>query len=340
MMRNRERLALLAASASLAIAGSSLPSAALEDGDTVRIIVSFSPGGGFDTNARLLAPYLETALQEAGFPGTSVVVENMPGGAGTIGTTTVFTSDPDGTTLGILEPADGTWQELLLGTEFKVGEFSYLGQQSTETYGLVLRAGFEAMDFDSLVARSQETPILLGTPGRSSYSGRIFPVLMQQSLADAGIDLRFDYLNLAGTGDVMASMRRGEAEGFLSGVNPITKFVEEGHAEFLYSFGDDPWPDAQEVMGLTDAQYAPLADAAMSRRVYIAPPGVDPELLGTLRTAFEAALTDPAFQAQAAEAGFPVTFLDGEATQAAVASMGDLAIKYQDVVQKSLDASQ
>lgn len=333
-------IATLAATTTAAALLAAQPAVALENGDTVRIIVGFSPGGGFDTNARLVAPYVETAFAEAGYEDITVVVENMPGGAGTIGTTSVYTADPDGTTLGIMEPADATWQERLLGTAFTVGEFNFLGQQSTEHYGLVVRSDFEAQDFESLVAKSQDTPILMGTPGRSSYSGRIFPVLLQQSLADAGIDIKFDYLNLAGTGDVMASMRRGEAEAFMSGINPIAKFVEEGHGKFLFAFGDDRFPDAQEVLGLTDEQFAGLDDAAMTRRVYVAPPGVDAELLSTLRDVFEAALTDEGFVAETTQAGFPVTFMDGEATQAAIGNLTGLADRYLEVVQASLDAAQ
>ncbi len=44
-------------------------------GKTVRVIVGYSPGGGYDTNARLLARFLGAHI-----PGNpNVVVENMPG---------------------------------------------------------------------------------------------------------------------------------------------------------------------------------------------------------------------------------------------------------------------
>ena len=46
-------------------------------GKTVRIIVGFSPGGGYDAYARMMAPYMAQRL------GANVVVENQPG-AGSI----------------------------------------------------------------------------------------------------------------------------------------------------------------------------------------------------------------------------------------------------------------
>ena len=45
-------------------------------GETVRIYVGFSPGGGYDAYARMLAPLFEKKT------GATVVVENRPGGGG------------------------------------------------------------------------------------------------------------------------------------------------------------------------------------------------------------------------------------------------------------------
>jgi tripartite-type tricarboxylate transporter receptor subunit TctC len=58
---------------------------------TVRIVVPFAPGGLNDTVARLIAPHLEKAL------GKSVIVDNRPGAAGSVGTKAVISSPPMGT---------------------------------------------------------------------------------------------------------------------------------------------------------------------------------------------------------------------------------------------------
>src|SRR5688572_8644419 len=60
---------------------------------TVRIIVPFAAGGLNDTVARMIAPHLEKAL------GKSVIVDNRPGAAGSVGTKAVVSSVPDGHTL-------------------------------------------------------------------------------------------------------------------------------------------------------------------------------------------------------------------------------------------------
>ena len=60
----------------------------------IKIIVGFAPGGGVDTVARLVGQEMSKGL------GQSVVIENRPGAAGTIGATAAARSEPDGYTLG------------------------------------------------------------------------------------------------------------------------------------------------------------------------------------------------------------------------------------------------
>src|SRR5262245_6934216 len=67
---------------------------------TVRLVVSYAPGGTGDIVARLISDRLAAAL------GQSVVVENRAGGSGAIGAQSVVSAPADGHTLLIGQPAE------------------------------------------------------------------------------------------------------------------------------------------------------------------------------------------------------------------------------------------
>src|SRR5262249_40575411 len=76
----------------------------------VKIIVGFLPGSTSDAMARLVADKLTAAF------GQSVIVENRPGGAGSIGANAVAAADPDGYTLLVI-PVDALTTALRLANK-------------------------------------------------------------------------------------------------------------------------------------------------------------------------------------------------------------------------------
>jgi tripartite-type tricarboxylate transporter receptor subunit TctC len=80
---------------SLVLAAAAAPFAARAQGwpsGIVRIIVPFPPGGSVDAIARMVQPGLQQRLN------ATVLIENRPGGSGSIGTAAVARAAPDGNT--------------------------------------------------------------------------------------------------------------------------------------------------------------------------------------------------------------------------------------------------
>ena len=313
---------------------------ALENGDVVRIIVPYSAGGGFDAQARLAAPYIEDALQENGYPDSNVVVENVTGGGGAIANMQVYSAEPDGRTILLMDPESSIWQQATSGAEYDVGEFNPLAQQSAEAMGVFVNGDLEIGSFEELVERAQNEPLLMGTSGRGTVD-HIAPLIMQKMLEDAGTEFPVQYVHLGGVADVMASMRRGEAESMYATLSSTTSAIEQGVGDYLFTFEDegplaDRWPHGRDVLDLPADQLEKLTAASKFRRVYVAPPGMDPELLKELRGIFAEALQNDELANESAESNRPIMFLSGADAEAAIRQELDLASEYSEYLQEAL----
>jgi tripartite-type tricarboxylate transporter receptor subunit TctC len=72
----------------------------------IRIIAVFPPGGSVDAVARVLAPALQEQLKQ------SIIVENIGGASGVIGTDAMVRAEPDGYTFAVVFDTHGVNQSL------------------------------------------------------------------------------------------------------------------------------------------------------------------------------------------------------------------------------------
>ena len=88
-------LALIAFVSALTVVGLSSPAQAQANypDKPIRVVVPYTPGGGSDTNARMLAQPMSTIL------GQPIVIENKPGASGVVGAMAVLQSPADGYTV-------------------------------------------------------------------------------------------------------------------------------------------------------------------------------------------------------------------------------------------------
>lgn len=310
---------------------------ALQDGDTVRIVVPYAPGGGYDAQARLAAPYVEMALRAQGLPRIRVIVENITGGAGAIATATVYTARPDGRTVLLLDPESSIWQQTIGGAPFRIERFSFIAQMSVDPMVFMIRSDLGLRDFAAVVERSRSTPILVGTAGKGGHD-HIMPVIFQYILNQAGIPIRFTYLHFDGTAPVLASMRRREVEAAFEVISLFGPAERAGEIIFLFDFSADlPWPNAWDVLPLSEEALASFASAMNYRRVFVAPPNTPERELMLLRQAFASALSNDELRRKAEESRRPVVFLDGPSVAEVVAREAELAERFAPMLRQTLD---
>ncbi|HKX41890.1 MAG TPA: tripartite tricarboxylate transporter substrate binding protein [Burkholderiaceae bacterium] len=177
----RQFLAVSTASAA-AVACPAFAAADIGGGKAVTLVVSYPAGGGADAMARLIAPKMAEAL------GQPVIVDNKPGGSGTIAAGQVARAAPDGTTL-LLDASSfavnpALFQKLPYDNEKSFVAIAVLAQFPNV---LVCTPGFEARSVADVLrlARAKPKSIAYASSGNGSaqhLAGALFEQLAKVEL--------------------------------------------------------------------------------------------------------------------------------------------------------------
>ncbi len=263
-------------------------------GKVIRIIVGHEVGGGYDRLARLLARYLPKYI-----PGKpSIIVQNMPGAGTIIAANYIYSvAKPDGLTLGAIDRGLPIAQMVKGdGIRFDLRKFSWIGSAAAESTILCLRTDLPYKTVEDL--RKAKEPIHLGSVGQASNDYH-FPSLLQEF---AG--MRFKMINYVSGTSINLAVERKEVEGRAGSFNALKPMIERGVIRPLLRCrisqpGIENLPVDEDLttnkMGKTIMALRSAPDRA--GRPYVAPPAVPPEIMKTIREAFDKALRDPGLQA-------------------------------------------
>lgn len=131
-------------------------------GQTVKIVVPFTPGTGMDTIARAVSPKLSERL------GQPVIVQNTPGASGNIGADLVAKAAPDGYTVLMGANTMLMASQLYKKVPFNpVDDFSSVSMAAYGTLMLVANPKTGINSMQDLIARAKAKPgmITFGSPG-------------------------------------------------------------------------------------------------------------------------------------------------------------------------------
>jgi tripartite-type tricarboxylate transporter receptor subunit TctC len=149
---------------------------------TVRIVVPYTPGGGVDIMARILATKLSERL------GQQFIVENRPGGGTIIGTEAVARSAPDGYTLLFANPALTATPALVDKVPYDtMKSFASLGMVGASFNVLVVHPSLPVKTVKELVALAKARPGELNYA--SAGTGSAIHLAMELFQSVSGIDV-------------------------------------------------------------------------------------------------------------------------------------------------------
>lgn len=295
---------------------------AFYNGKTGRFIVPYSPGGGYDIMARLMAPFLKKYI-----PGSTWIVENKPGAGGIVGTNMVYTARPDGLTIGIL-PGSGTVISAMAelpGVRYKLDQFAWLGRLCGDDRFMMVRneLGIKTIeDFKNYAGVLKQSFTEVGSPAYavSKLLAEVIPYNVREITGYEGRseeEMAFfagDIDILVGTASLsIPLLNRGEAtlvyiatENPPEGIDPSVPnlFTDSGRA----------FVDADRQVWLDF-----LISVVRLGRPVVAGPGIPAERQALLEEAVYNTLTDPEFVAQILQATkIQVDALNGTDTKAMI----------------------
>lgn len=270
----------------------------------INFVLSSAPGGSYDHNARLVARHWGRYIEGA----PNIVVQNMPGAGGIRAANWLYTVAPkDGLSVGMInntivfDPLFGNKQ-----AQYDARKFNWLGTPSQETALFVIWHTVPVQNLED--ARQRE--LIMGASGGGSTPAFFARVLAY--VFDLNVKILAGYKSQT---ESFQAMERGENDGYAS---PFWSSLKSTYPHWLndkkirplvYYGGvknpEIPAPYALDLLANSDKRAVmELAQAGLTMgRPILAPPGVDPDKVETLRKSLGELFRDAKFLAECKKLG-------------------------------------
>jgi tripartite-type tricarboxylate transporter receptor subunit TctC len=280
-MKRNAIATMLAAGLALA-ASSGAASAQSFPARPVTLILPWPAGGSTDVGMRALASATEKHL------GQPIVIENRPGGSGTLAPGQMAaTAKPDGYTVAQIPISIFRFPFMQKTTFDPAADFTYIIGVSGYTFGVVVKDDAPWKTFQELTADAKANPgkINYGTPG----TGTSLHITMEQIAKQQG--LKWTHVPFKGNADAMNALLGGHIHA-VADSSGWAQLVDAGRFRLLVTWGaarTRNWPTVPTLreIGIDMVANSPFGIAG--------PKGMDPKVVKLLHDAFKKGLEDPSY---------------------------------------------
>jgi tripartite-type tricarboxylate transporter receptor subunit TctC len=308
---------LLFSLALIAVPHSAHAAAADQDfyrGKTIRFVVGFAAGGGFDAYARAIARHMGRHISS----NPSIIVENMTGAGSRVAANFLFRAPADGLVVGnfigslLLQQIMGD-----KGIEFDGRRFEWLGApvQDESVCALTKASGINSLD-DWFAAKK---PVKLGGEAPGANDSDIPRVLK------AALNLPIQLIEgFKGTSNIRVAAEAGEVDGgcwtWASIRTTWANGLESGMVKAIVQVNSKKADDIPNVPNAIDFAKTPDARLLIESgihapsailRAYALPPGTPKGRVDLLRNAFNATMKDAEFLAEMKKSKLEINALTG-----------------------------
>jgi tripartite-type tricarboxylate transporter receptor subunit TctC len=294
-------------------------------GKTIRIIVGFPAGGGFDTYSRIIGRHFGKFI-----PGNpAVVVDNVTGAGSLVAANMIYkVAKPDGLTIGNFI-GNLVSQQLFggPGVEFDARKFEWIGVPTRDHVVCALTKASGITSIDAWMAA--KTPVKLGgsAPGTTNDDSA--------KLLKAALGLPIQLVSgYKGTAPIKLAAESGEIDGGCWAWESIKVMwrqgLEAGQASIVLQAVPKAVPELSKVpvaieLAKTDEARklieVGIHATASITRPYALPPGTPKNRVEMLRRAFRETMKDKDFVAEAVKSKLDVDPVTGEEVEKIVAGL-------------------
>jgi tripartite-type tricarboxylate transporter receptor subunit TctC len=286
-------------------------------GENVSFVVPFSPGGGYDTIARGLAPFLKDELGAS-----TVVVENQPGAGGLKAANNLYKAKPDGLTVGLFA-AQGIVGSSLAGAQgasYDPQKFTYVARLAEDARVLLASPKSGLTKVEDVVKADKLRYATAGTGAADHVDANVLPTIL-------GIKDKVQIVTgFKGSSETELAVTSGQVELGSGTLGTRINGIKNGDQVAVLLMGReraDDLPDVPALLEMDLGDKKSLAEAYIGLqevgRSVFAPPGMEESCLTELQDAFKATLDNPEFEKQiAGKVDVPFEYADGEELREAV----------------------
>ena len=247
----------------------------------IRIIVPYSPGGGTDAVARMMAQRLTVTL------GQSVVVENRPGASANIGSEFVARAPADGYTILVTAPNFTTSEALYDKLTWRFDDFIPVIHLVRYANVLVASPDSKMASVPDMVSRAKAAPGMMtyGSAGTGSNSHLAMELLKQR------VGINPEHVPYKGSGPLKTDLLGNHLLLGVDGLGGMIELIKTGQVKALALLAPRRtplWPDVPSLgdFGINDVDGNGWYGALL-------PAGTPAAVVTKLHSAFAAALAMP-----------------------------------------------
>lgn len=305
----------------------------LFQGEVVDLVVPYGPGGGYDTYARTISPYLGECLD------ARVIVQNEPGAGGLVATNQTASAPASANRMQIVNTTGLITSQLAEaeGARFDVRDLQWIGRVAAPPLVLVVAAGSRFQSFQDVVDAEEPVRFVAQGPGTNDF--------IAPNILGPAYGFPFEVVTgFQGSGEARTVLISGDADAHVLPIDSQLSAIESGEVRPVVTVDEEPDvllpdvptiyetdPPSEDAQNIIDG----LVTVGQTGRGMIVSPEMGQDGVAALREGLQCALENPELISAMETQKRPLNPLGGEETAQLVEDALDAPEEFRQLVTQS-----